>query len=74
MSRPRRSSRSKPATIVDAILVLVVIIVVLQLWLLTATVNAYQGGDASIAVPAAIASIACLGLNAGLLWYLYRLE
>jgi hypothetical protein len=74
MSRPRRSSRSKPATIVDGILVLVVIIVVLQLWLLTATVNAYQGGDASIAVPAAIASIACLGLNAGLLRYLYRLE
>ena len=72
--KPRRTRRTMSMTIVNGILALVVLVVVLQLWLLTATMNAYLGGDTSIAVPAAIASIACLGLNAGLLWYLYRLE
>ncbi|MCB0014466.1 MAG: hypothetical protein KDE34_21275 [Anaerolineales bacterium] len=61
-------------TIVLGILSIVVIIVILQLWLLTATMNAYLGGDESVLIPAALASLACLGLNAGLLWYLYRLE
>jgi hypothetical protein len=48
--------------------------VVLQLWLLTASVNVYLGGDRSIVIPAAVASLACFGLNAGLLRYLFRLE
>ena len=50
------------------------ILVILQLWLLTATMNAYLGGDDSVLVPAALASIACLGLNGGLLRYVYALE
>ena len=32
------------------------------------------GGDTAILWPAAIASLVCLGLNGGLLWYLYGLE
>ena len=67
-------ARAQRMTIVNGVLVFVVLIVVLQLWLLTATMNAYLGGDAGVVVPAALASLACLGLNAGLLWYLYRLE
>jgi hypothetical protein len=61
-------------TIVNGILVFVVLIVVLQLWLLTATMNAYLGGDDAIVVPAALASLVCLGLDLGLLWYLFRLD
>jgi hypothetical protein len=61
-------------TIVHGILSIVVIIVILQLWLFTATVNAYLGGDIAILLPAALASLVCLLLNAGLLWYLYRLD
>jgi hypothetical protein len=55
-------------------LALVVLIVILQLWLLTATMNAYLGGDSNTVVPAALVSLACLGLNAGLLWYLFGLD
>ena len=66
--------RSQRMTIVNAILVFVVLIVILQLWLLTATMNAYLGGDTGVVVPAALASLVCLGLNVGLLWYLYRLD
>lgn len=74
MRKGSRFARSQRMTIVLGILSIVVIIVILQLWLLTATVNAYLGGDESILWPAALASLACLGLNAGLLWYLYALE
>jgi hypothetical protein len=55
-------------------LAFVVMLVVLQLWLLTATMNAYLGGDESVVWPAAGASLACFLLNAGLLRYLYRID
>ena len=70
----RRFTREQKMTIVYGILCLVLILVVLQLWLLTATMNAYLGGDQSIIWPAALASLACFALNAGLLWYLYEIE
>jgi hypothetical protein len=74
MRHRSRFSRSQRMTIINGILALVVIIVILQLWLLTATMNAYLGGDNSVLWPAALASLVCLGLNVGLLWYLNRLE
>lgn len=74
MSGHRRFVRSQRMTIVNGILLFVVLIVVLQLWLLIATMNAYLGGDSTVVVPAALASLACLALNAGLLWYLFRLD
>jgi hypothetical protein len=55
-------------------LAFVLIVLILQLWLLTATMNAYLGGDESVIWPAAIASLLCLLLNAGLLQYLRRLD
>ena len=67
-------TRSQRMTIVNGMLTFVVLVVILQLWLLTATMNAYLGGDTSVLWPAALASLVCLGLNAGLLWYLYRLD
>jgi len=74
MSRGPRLLRSQRLTLVNAVLLFVVLMVMLQLWLLTATMNAYLGGDTSVAVPAALASLLCLGLNVGLLRYLVRLE
>ena len=74
MSVRRPFSREQRAVVVNAMLAFVLILVVLQLWLLTATTNAYLGGDRSVIWPAAAASLACLLLNAGLLRYLYHLE
>jgi len=71
---PRTFSRAQRTPIVQGMLAFVLILVVLQLWLLTATMNAYLGGDDSIVWPAALASLACFALNAGLLGYLRRLE
>jgi hypothetical protein len=35
--------------------------------------NAFLGGDTSTVLPAALVSLGCFGLNAGLLRYLMRL-
>jgi hypothetical protein len=37
-----------------------------------ATMNAYLGGDDAVVWPAALASLVCLGLNAGLFRYIPR--
>jgi len=74
MAIKRPVTEEQRGTIVYGMLAFVLVLVVLQLWLLTATMNAYLGGDDSAVWPAAIASIACLLLNVGLLRYLYRLE
>ena len=70
----RAFSRQQKTTIVFGILCIVLIIVVLQLWLLTATMNAYLAGQQRAIIPAAIASIVCFALNAGLLSYIYKME
>ena len=74
VSTKRPFSRDQRLTIIHGMLIFVLVIVVLQLWLLTATMNAWLGGDDSIVWPAAAASGACLALNGGLFWYLVRLE
>ncbi|HEY3585558.1 MAG TPA: DUF6755 family protein [Myxococcaceae bacterium] len=75
MAAPARGfTRDQRTTIVYGILGFVVVLVILQLWMLTATMNAYLGGDRAVIWPAGLASTACLLLNAGLLRYLRRLE
>lgn len=74
LSTKRPFTREQRAIIIYGMLVFVLIVVVLQLWLLTATMNAWLGGDESIVWPAAAASAACFALNFGLFRYLVRLE
>lgn len=74
MTDRNRFARSQRMTVVNGALVFATVVVVLQLWLLTATVNAFLGGDASPALPAALASLACLGVNLWLLKYIHRLD
>ena len=70
----RTLSRQQKTTIIFGILSIVLTIVVLQLWLLTATMDAFLGGDDGVIVPALLASVVCFALNAGLLRYVYGLE
>jgi hypothetical protein len=73
-STKRPFSRDQRTTIVYGMLVFVLIVVILQLWLLTATMNAWLGGDDSVVWPAAAVSAGGLALNIGLLTYLGRIE
>jgi len=70
----RQFPRQQRMVIINGILCIVLTIVILQLWLLTATMNAFLGGDESVIWPAAASSVICLLLNVGLLRYLYRME
>ena len=74
MAPVRPTTRDQRTVVVYGMLAFVLTVVLLQLWLLTATMNAYLGGDSSVVWPAAIVSVLCLLLNAGLLRYLGRLE
>jgi hypothetical protein len=66
----RHFSRQQRTTVIYGIICFVLTLVVLQLWLLTATMNAWLGGDETVVWPALGASAACLALNLGLLRYL----
>ena len=70
----RPFTREQRLGIIYGILSFSVVLIVLQLWLLTATMNAYLGGDEGVIWPAAAASAVCLMLNLGLLRYLYLIE
>ena len=74
MSVRRPSTRAQRTPIVNGMLAFVLVLVVLQLWLLTATMNAWLGGDDAVVWPAAAVSGAGLALNVGLLRYLGRME
>ncbi|MBS1123120.1 MAG: hypothetical protein H6Q90_5348 [Deltaproteobacteria bacterium] len=72
-AKPQRQlTRAQRTTIVYGVLCFVLILVILQLWLLTATMNAWLGDDDAVVWPALGASLACLVLNLGLLRYLLR--
>jgi hypothetical protein len=73
-SARRPFNRDQRLTIINGMLAFVLMVVILQLWLLTATMNAWLGGDGSIVWPGALVSAAGLGLNVGLLAYLRRME
>lgn len=76
MSSPatRPFSREQRLPIVHGMLVFVLFVLILQLWLLTATMHAWLGGDDSLVWPAAAVSAGGVALNVGLLRYLRRLE
>lgn len=69
-----RADRESRTGIVSGILAIVLILALMQLWLLSATMNSYLGGDHTVVWPALGASLICLLLNLGLLRYLYLLE
>lgn len=72
MKPQRQLTRMQRLTVLYGVICFVLILVVLQLWLLTATLDAYLGGDTTLVWPGLVASAACLALNLGLLRYLIR--
>ena len=74
MSAPpsRQLTRTQRTTVVYGVVCFTLLLVVVQLWLLTATMNAWLGDDTGVVWPALGASAACFGLNLGLLRYLLR--
>ncbi len=67
-------TRRQKDTIFAGIFCVVALLVVMQLWLLTATMNAFMGGDDSVVWPGALASLGCLLVNLLLLRRLMFLQ
>lgn len=67
--KPEQSIESRKSTLAG-ILLIVLCIVVLQLWLLMATMNAYLLEESSVIWPAFFASLLSFSLAAGLYKYI----
>ena len=67
-------TRQQGATLFSAILVLIAILVVIQLWLVAAALDALLARHIAVLVPTAIASIVLFVLNGGLLWYVVSFD
>lgn len=74
MSARQTDNHAQHQAIINGIACFILMLLMCQIWLVTATVQAFLGGDHSIVVPAAIASFLCLLLNLGLLRYLFRIQ
>jgi hypothetical protein len=68
------SLRRQGTTLFAAVFVLVATAVVLQLWLLTVSVDALLSGGYGTLVPTAVTSTVLLAVNAGFLRYVFRFD
>jgi uncharacterized protein DUF6755 len=62
-------TRQQGTTLFSAILVLIATLVIIQLWLVAAALDALLARQIDVLVPTALASAALFVLSGGLLWY-----
>jgi hypothetical protein len=62
-------TRQQGRALMTALCLFIGIVLVVQLWLLSAAVDALLSGDDSVLLPATLASFALLAVNGGLLAY-----
>jgi hypothetical protein len=67
-------TRQQGSTLFSAVLVLIAILVVIQLWLVAAAVDALMSRQMVVLVPTAIASGVLFALSGGLLWYVVSFD
>jgi len=67
-------TRQQGSTLFSAILVLIALLVVIQLWLVAAALEAVLAHQFGVLLPAALASGALFALSAGLLWYVVSFD
>ena len=67
-------TRQQGSTLFSAVLVLIGTLVVIQLWMEAAAVDALMARRTAVLVPTAVASSLLLALNVGLLWYVLSFD
>ena len=67
-------TRQRGLTAIDGAIALIAILLIVQMWLLTATVEAYLGGHSEPIVPAAVLSGLILGACGGLYLFIRRID
>jgi polyferredoxin len=71
LSSPARRRRR---VAIDAAMVLVILVLVVQMWLLTATLESFLAGHAGVALPAWLSSLALFGICVLLYRLVVRLD
>jgi hypothetical protein len=67
-------TRQQGLPLFSAVLVLIAILVVIQLWLVAAAVDALMARQMGVLAPTAIASGVLFALSGGLLWYVVSFD
>lgn len=68
------SRQTRGLTAIDGAMALIVILLMVQIWLLSATLDAYLSGHRDVALPGAIVSGLIFAACAGLYLFVHRLE
>ena len=66
--------RSRAGTAIDGAIALIAVLLIVQMWLLTATLEAFLAGHHGAALPAAVVSAVLFGACAGLYVFIERLD
>jgi len=68
------SEKSRGITAIDGAMALIIVLLITQVWLLSATLNAFLAGHREAAIPGAIASGLLFAASAALYRFVVRLE
>jgi hypothetical protein len=71
---PRLARHRQQATLFTVLLLFNLMLIILQIWLFTATLENMLAGKPAMAIPAAAASLACAAINVWMLVGLYRVD
>jgi len=74
MDRRYDPRQHRGLTAIDAVMALIAILLAVQMWLLTATLDAYLAGHIDVALPAAIASGVLFAVCMGLYGFVRKLD
>lgn len=61
-----REVHKSSLVVIDAVLALIAIVLIVQMWLLSATLEAFLGGRRGVVIPAALVSVALAAVCAAL--------
>jgi len=74
MHGPRFPPERRGLTVIDGALALIVILLIVQMWLLTATLESYLAGEGGAALPAAAVSALLFAGCGGLYRFIVRID
>ena len=74
MNTTSNPAQKKLRVAVDASMMMVIILLMTQMWLLTATLESYLAGHHDVALPAMVVSAVMFLACGGLYWLVIRLE
>lgn len=74
MSTLSNPARRRRRVAIDAAMVMVILVLMVQMWLLTASLESYLAGHHGVAVPALLSSVALFAVCGFLYWLVLRID